>query len=406
VALRIGINALYLIPGGVGGTEIYLQFLLRSLARIDKTNEYFVFLNRETGDEFVPEAFHAVRCAVRATFRPARILFEQIRLPRLLAAHGIDVLLNPGFTAPLFTRCPQVTVFHDLQHKKHPEYFRALDLPFWNMLLAGSAARSSRLIAVSENTARDLAENFPLAAGKIATVPHGVDPEFYEIGRKKTSHSGRPFILVVSTLHPHKNLQRTIEVFRQFRTAHPEYKLVVAGLKGFAAAELQDRVHTLGLSEDIQFTGWIPRDDLYALFGAAHAFYAPSLFEGFGLPLVEALAAGIPTACSSIPPFVRIADGVACVFDPSSIDAMRDALETITGNEDFRSRAMVEGPARARHFDWDKAAEGTLRELITAINRPDRENSPETTLPPVPSETALRAPGPPTSSGHKASPIR
>jgi glycosyltransferase involved in cell wall biosynthesis len=364
--LRIGINALYLIPGGVGGTEIYLRFLLRSLARIDKTNEYFVFMNRETGDDLAPETFHAVHCAVRATFRPARILFEQIRLPRMLAAHGIDVLLNPGFTAPLLARCPQVTVFHDLQHKKHPEFFRAWDLPFWNMLLAGSAACSSRLIAVSENTARDLAENFPRAAGKIATVPHGVDPEFFEIGGKKPAQSGRPFILVVSTLHPHKNLERTIEVFRQFRTTHPEYKLVIAGLKGFATAGLRDRVRTLGLSEDIEFTGWIPRGDLYALFNTASAFFAPSLFEGFGLPLVEALAAGIPSACSSIPPFRGIANGVACLFDPSSIEAMRNALEMVTGNEDFRSRAMIEGPARARHFDWDKAAEGTLRELIAA----------------------------------------
>jgi glycosyltransferase involved in cell wall biosynthesis len=406
VALRIGINALYLIPGGVGGTEIYLQFLLRSLAHIDKTNEYFVFLNRETGDDLAPDTFHAVHCAVRAAFRPARILFEQIRLPRMVAAQGIDVLLNPGFTAPLFAGCPQVTVFHDLQHKKHPEFFRAWDLPFWNMLLAGSAARSSRLIAVSENTARDLAENFPRAAGKIATVPHGVDPEFFEIGRKKAAPAGRPFILVVSTLHPHKNLERTIEVFRQFRTTHPEYKLVVAGLKGFATAGLQDRVRALGLSEDVEFTGWIPRGDLYALFGAASAFLAPSLFEGFGLPLVEAMAAGIPSACSSIPPFQGIADGVACLFDPSSSAEMRDALETVTGNEDFRSRAMVEGPARARHFDWDKAAEGTLRELIAAITRPDRENSPEKDVPRVPIGTASRAPARRPSTGHKASPIR
>jgi glycosyltransferase involved in cell wall biosynthesis len=376
VALRIGINALYLIPGGVGGTEIYLQFLLGSLARIDNTNEYFVFQNRETGDQFLPAnpRFHAVHCAVRAAFRPARILFEQVLLPRALARHGIDVLLNPGFTAPLLARCPQVTVFHDLQHKVHPEFFRARDLPFWNMLLAGSAARSSRLIAVSENTARDLADTFPRAAGKIATVPHGVDPEFFEIGKKKPAHSGRPFILVVSTLHPHKNLERTIEAFLQFRTVHPEYKLVVAGLKGFATAGLQDRARALGLSEDIDFTGWIPRSDLYALFSAASAFFAPSLFEGFGLPLVEALAAGIPTACSSIPPFRLIADGVACVFDPCSVDAMRNALEMVTGNEDFRSRAMVEGPARARNFDWDKAAEGTLRELTTASFSSRRTN--------------------------------
>ncbi len=124
----------------------------------------------------------------------------------MLKANHIDVLLNPGFTAPLFTRCPQVTVFHDLQHKRHPEFFRTRELPFWNVLLAGSAARSARLIAVSDNTARDLAECFPHAAGKIATVPHGVDPEFFmrSVAKSAPVSATRPFILVVSTLHPHR----------------------------------------------------------------------------------------------------------------------------------------------------------------------------------------------------------
>jgi glycosyltransferase involved in cell wall biosynthesis len=359
----------------VGGTEIYLRFLLRALARIDAANHYFVFLNRETESGMVPECprFHGVRCAVRASFRPARILFEQIRLPRILARHGIDILLNPGFTAPLLARCPQVTVFHDLQHKIHPEFFRAWDLPFWNMLLAGSAARSTRLIAVSDNTARDLAALLPRAKGKIATIAHGVDPAFFEIGRERRESAGsvplaRPFILIVSTLHPHKNLDRAIEAFQQFRTAHPEYRLVVAGLKGFAAQALGDRVRALGLPEEVEFTGWIPRSDLYSLFGAATAFLAPSLFEGFGLPLVEALAAGIPSACSSIPAFREIAGEIARTFDPSSTEAMREALETITQDEAFRSRAMLEGPRRARAFDWDKTAEATLRELIAAAH--------------------------------------
>jgi glycosyltransferase involved in cell wall biosynthesis len=415
VALCIGINALFLIPGGVGGTEIYLRFLLRSLSRIDKTNDYVVFLNRETGSDLVPASprFRGIRCAVRASFRPARILFEQTRLPRMLARHDIDVLLNPGFTAPLFARCPQVTVFHDLQHKIHPEFFRVRDLPFWNMLLAGSAACSRRLIAVSDNTARDLAQRLPRAKGKIAAVPHGVDPAFFEIAKERREHRGsarptRPFILVVSTLHPHKNLERAVEAFRHFRTAHPEYRLVVAGLKGFAARGLQEQVRSLGLQEHIEFTGWIPRSDLYSLFAAASALLAPSLFEGFGLPLVEALAAGIPSACSAIPPFREIAGEIAYMFDPSSTDAIREALEMVTQNEDFRARAMVEGPQRASGFDWDKTAEATLRELIAAarFTQPDHESTQETGVPPAPTKTALRAPAPPTSNGHGANPTR
>ncbi len=136
--LRIGINALFLLPGGVGGTEIYLRSLLTALAAIDEINEYYVYVNAETGSDLLPGAprFHLVRCPVRAKIRPLRIIFEQSGLPFMLARDRIDVVLNPGYTAPFLAPCPSVTVFHDLQHKRHPEFFRRLDLPFWNALLA------------------------------------------------------------------------------------------------------------------------------------------------------------------------------------------------------------------------------------------------------------------------------
>src|SRR5580704_16100880 len=121
--LRIGVNALYLIPGGVGGTEIYLRNLLKALASIDARNEYVVFTNRETGRDLVPQQpnFTHAPQPVRASFRPARILWEQLVLPSSVRRHRIDVMFNPGFTAPLRCGCPMVTVFHDLQHKWHPE---------------------------------------------------------------------------------------------------------------------------------------------------------------------------------------------------------------------------------------------------------------------------------------------
>src|SRR5438477_6501482 len=123
---RIGVNALYLIPGGVGGTEIYLRNLLRAFAEFDNHNEYVVFTNRETGADLVPKQsnFEWAPQPVRASFRPARILWEQIGLPLAVRNRCIDVLFNPGFTCPTLSACPNVTVFHDLQHKRHPEHFR------------------------------------------------------------------------------------------------------------------------------------------------------------------------------------------------------------------------------------------------------------------------------------------
>src|SRR5579859_6515917 len=298
-SLRIGVNALYFIPGGVGGTEIYLRNLLRALAEIDGANEYFIFTNRETGTDLVPVRpnFHVAEQAVHAVSRPARIVWEQTLVPLAIAARQIDVLLNPGFTAPILCGCPQVTVFHDLQHKRHPEHFRWYDLPFWRFLLFWSAQVSQTLIAVSEATRADLERFYRLPPEKIRVVPEGVEPEFFELACRRRPER---FLLSVSTLHPHKNIERLLRMFAEFRKTRPEFRLVIAGLRGFDAANLERLRDQLGLRETVDFTGWIRRQELYELYARAFAFLYPSTFEGFGLPVLEALAAGVPAACSSI----------------------------------------------------------------------------------------------------------
>lgn len=367
--LRIGINALYLIPGGVGGTEIYLRSLLEALARIDGRNEYFVFINRESASDppITSPRLQLVPCAVSASRRPARILWEQIVFPFLLRKHRIDVLFNPGFTMPLLSRRPSVTVFHDLQHKRHPEFFRWFDLPFWQFLLWASARRSRSLIAVSQATADDLVRFYPGVNGKTVVIPHGVDPECFRIGKRRLRNAklaaGEKYLLTVSTLHPHKNLSHLMEAFQLFRKSHPLFRLVIAGLKGFAAAELEARRRELGLEEFVTFTGWIPRNDLYGLLEHTDAFIAPSRFEGFGMPILEALAAGIPTACSGIAPMNEISGAAAVHFDPDSVPGIAAAMESIADDAGFRARAAIAGPERARQFDWDRTAELTLRQI-------------------------------------------
>ena len=192
--LRIGITALYLLPGGVGGTEIYLRNLLGALSLVDSSNEYFVFTNLETDDGLVPAApnFHHVRQNVHASFRPARILWEQAVLPFHVHRLRLSVLFNPGFTTPFLCPCPVVTVFHDLQHKRHPEYFRWFDLPFWQFFLYWSARRSHRIVAVSEATRADLERFYGLDHSTVRVVPHGVEEAFFEVGRQRDEHSLGP----------------------------------------------------------------------------------------------------------------------------------------------------------------------------------------------------------------------
>ncbi len=356
--LRIGINALYLIPGGVGGTEIYLRNLLQALAEIDPVNEYHVFTNKETEAGLVPTApnFIPQPTGVRAAFRPFRMVWEQTGLPFAASRLKLDCLFNAGFTAPVITACPNVTVFHDLQHKQYPENFRWFDLPFWNLFLYWAVKRSQILIAVSDATKQDLRRFYKLPESKIRVVPHGVEREFFAIhNQPDRTH---PYLLCVSTSHPHKNLDRLIRVFGEFRKHHPEYRLVISGVRGFQAEFLEKIADAR-----VQFTGWIPRSDLYELFRGAAASIYPSTFEGFGMPVLEAMAAGVPLACSNIEPLRSIAGKAALQFDPSDENAMLDSMNRLVTEGD---RLRPIGRERASQFTWRAAAEKTLSAILHA----------------------------------------
>jgi glycosyltransferase involved in cell wall biosynthesis len=362
--MRIGVNALYLIPGGVGGTEIYLRFLLGALAEVDARNEYFVFTNRETDGSVVPKQanFRHVPQNVHAVNRPLRLIWEQTLLPLAAVRLRLDVLLNPGFTAPLLCSCRQVTIFHDLQHKRHPEYFRWFDLPFWNFFLYWSAVVSAVVVAVSDATRQDLLRWYRLPEAKVRTVASGVDPHFFTLRGKR---SPEKFLLAVSTLHPHKNLDGLLRAFALFSERHAEYRLVVSGLHGFFSDQLHGLRESLRLGERVEFPGWIPREELYDSYRRAAAFLYPSFFEGFGLPVLEALAAGVPTACSAIEPLNEIAGDAALKFDPHDTVAMAAAMDRLVEDKAVQARLAEVGPVRAAQFDWRVTAASILEILNT-----------------------------------------
>jgi glycosyltransferase involved in cell wall biosynthesis len=369
---RIGINALYLIPGGVGGTEIYLRELLQALALIDSVNQYFVFTNFESGDDgLVPNQanFHRKAQAVRASFRASRLLWEQTVLPIEIARCRLNVLFNPGFTMPFFGHCPTVTLFHDLQHKRHPEHFRRLDLPFWRLLLWIAAHRSNRLIVTSEATSADLEHFYGIPAKLVTVIPHGVALRFFALDRSHTE----PYLLYVATLHPHKNHERLLRAYARRR--RPE-RLVLAGMPGFNARAVETLIAELNLGDSVRLTGWIPREELYGLYDRAQSCVNPSTFEGFGMPMLEALAAGVPTACSDIRPLREIAGEAALFFDPLDEDAIAAALDRITGDEYLRRALALAGPKRARSFTWERTARKTLETLLQCVDNPTTVATP------------------------------
>ena len=272
---------------------------------------------------------------------PARILWEQAALPLAAVRHSLDVMLNPGFTAPLFAPAPRSRCFTTCSTSATPS------------ISAGSTCRSGGSSCSGRRTFRACCWPFPppprptccsyyrLPESKVRVAPQGVDPVFFEIARRRHPE---PFLLAVSTLHPHKNLDGLLRAFAGFRRTHPEFRLVVCGLHGFSTGPLHDLRDSLGLRDAVDFPGWIPREDLHDLYARAWAFVYPSLFEGFGLPLLEALAAGIPTACSGIEPLPSIAGGAALEFDPLDATAMR---RSHGAHRDRRGFAGAPGRSRA-----------------------------------------------------------
>lgn len=365
--MRIGINALYLLPGGVGGTETYLRELLEWMPRIAPEHEFFLIVNRESEAAELSENhhMHTVRTGVSATSRPARLLYEQLRLPAQARSLGLDVLFNPGFTAPALCGCPCVTTFHDLQHKLHPEFFRRLDLPAWNFFLGIAARRSRRILAVSQATADGFRRFYPKAKQPIDITPLGAREVFFSL--RSSSLPPDDVLLCVSTLHPHKNHVRLIRTFAKWRAESGSVtRLVLAGMKGFATGEVEQTIAECEAADFVTLTGWISDQRLLALYRDARAFIFPSLFEGFGIPVVEALACGIPTAVSAIEPMQSHTGDAALLFDPFDEQAIAVAISRILSDETLRARLTVEGPRQATQFRWEQTARLTVKSLEAA----------------------------------------
>ena len=367
-SLRIGVNALYLIPAGVGGSEIYLRSLLLGLSQLETPHQFEVFTNAETSPDLVPRHpnWCEHRTGVRASIRPLRLLFEQTLLP--FACSDLDVLFCPGFTAPALAPCHTVTTIHDLQHVRHGEYFRRLDLPFWRYFVWQAVRTSTRLIAVSDQTRTDVLRHYSIPETKVITVWHGVEQEFSAIAERRKRTCCEPIMLFPATTHLHKNHSRLLRAFRKFSLESPEWRLVLTGVMGYAHESVCAEVAALGIERSVDILGWLPRAQLYDWFERAAALLYPSLFEGFGLPVLEGLTAGVPTACSAIEPLLTIVGDAALLFDPYSESAILDGMRRITQDEELRCRLALAGPKQSARYGGNACAEATLRVLEQAVS--------------------------------------
>lgn len=367
--MRIGINALYLIPGRVGGSEIYLRRLLRHLAALDRENDYAVFTNRDSrGSLDLGPNFREYSCSVRPRFRPQRILWEQFLLPLRARKLELDVLHSPGFTAPLICPCPSLVTILDLIYLDFPETFPPLARLMMKFFTHQGAKRSARVIALSGYSRDEMLWELDLPPKKVRVIPlgaperesDGLSPE----GRKAVlSRHGlsAPYILAIASAHPHKNIMRLLEAFYHLRQKGLPHRLAVVGVRhGRYFGELRKACDRLEIAGDVVFTGWIPEAEKEAILSGADLLAFPSLLEGFGLPVLEAMRFSVPVACSDAPSLLEVTGDAAYLFNPYSVEEIARALEACLTLPELRRDLIEKGRKQAAKFSWEKTARQTL----------------------------------------------
>lgn len=370
---HIGLNLIFLVPGETGGMETYARELIPRLARMNGVR-LTAFINREM-TEGISGPWHDIShktVPVRARNRVEWVCGEQQYLPRLAARAGCDLMHSLASTSPLRGPFTRVTTIHDLNYKLVPEAHFGLRSLGMRVLVPASARRSHRIIAISGSTSRDVVSHLGVNPDKIDVVPQGVSqrspatatPE--PLLRVKLGLSERPILLSVSAKRPHKNLLRLLEAHGRLA---PETRpvLVIPGYPTPHGEELIRRARALGTLEHVRLPAWVAPPDLEGLYAAAAAFVFPSLYEGFGLPILEAMARGVPVACSNRSSLPEVAGDAALLFDPLDEDAIRVALERLLGDPVLARRLREAGWERAHRFSWDATAAGTAASYARAL---------------------------------------
>jgi glycosyltransferase involved in cell wall biosynthesis len=363
--LHVGLNLVYLVPGETGGMEVYARELIPRLAAIEGLR-LTAFVNREAAAG-EPGPWHDVAhetVPVKARNRLEWVRGEQQHLPRMAARAGCEIVHSLASTAPLWGRFVRVTTIHDLNYKLVPDaHFGLLRLGM-GVLVPAAARRSDRIVAISRSTASDLESHLGVSPAKVDVVPQGVsqtdevEPTPERELRAKLGLGDRPILLSVSAKRPHKNLRRLLEAHARL-PAEGRPLLVVPGYATPHEDELIAAATTLGSADDVRFPHWLDRPDLEGLYGAATAFVFPSLYEGFGLPVLEAMRRGLPVACSNASSLPEVAGDAALLFDPHDVGAIEGALRRLLDDVDLRARLSEAGPRRAAEFSWDATATGT-----------------------------------------------
>jgi glycosyltransferase involved in cell wall biosynthesis len=372
--MHIGLNLIFLVPGETGGMEVAARETIPALvAAAPPGTRFTAFVNRDAGPGPWGDLIEKVEVPVRASNRVEWVRGEQMLLPRLAQRAGVDLVHSLASTAPAWGRFTRVVTVHDLIYRILPEAHgggRALGM---RVLVPLAARRSDRIVAVSENTKRDIVSYLHVPAERIDVVypghgsPSGVAPIGEREIRDRLDLGDRRVLLSLSAKRKHKNIAPLLDALADLESRPV---LVLAGYPTDYELELQARARRLGIAEDVRWPGWLSDAEVEGLWAITKGFVFPSLYEGFGAPPLEAMARGVPVACSNTAATPEIAGDAALLFDPGDPQSVATALKRLLAGGADIDRLTRAGVARAAEFTWERTARGLLASYGRALGRP------------------------------------
>jgi glycosyltransferase involved in cell wall biosynthesis len=365
--MRIGFDATA-IPANRTGAGNYIFNLVQALARIDSHNQYMIFAKPSHIGEFGIDQPNFHFTGVNLSARPQRLAWEQASLPLRIKQLGLDVLHSPHYTMPLPKTCKSVVTFCDMTFHLLPEMHSRLKRVFFQRMMRWSASHADKLIAISESTRHDVIRLLNVAPEQIVTIPLAASPDYRalpancvaEVCTRYELMPGR-YIAYVGVLEPRKNVPLLIEGYAALAAEFPDIPLVIAGKKGWMYDEIFQRLTALGLEQRVRFLGYVPDADLTPLYNGARVFVYPSRYEGFGLPVLEAMQCGTPVITTNVSSMPEVAEDAALLVAPDDLAGLVVALRRVLTDDILARDLGQRGQKRSATFSWERCAQETLQ---------------------------------------------
>jgi glycosyltransferase involved in cell wall biosynthesis len=370
--LHIAIDA-HSVGAQLAGNESYAVNLIEALAEIDQTNLYTLYVTRPAGIDRFANRWSNFK--VRQTLPHTPLVRIPLTLSAELRRHPVDVL-HVQFTAPPFAPCPVVTTIHDLSFEHLPETFKRRSRAQLRLTVRRTARKAALILTLSEFSRRDIIETYAVGSERVIVTPAAAPTHFKpvtsETELEKTRERygiGANYLLSLGSIQPRKNLTRLIEAFQQLRKSRPDDELpqlVIAGKRGWLDDEVFRAAQQDSLNGSVKFIGYVPEEDLPALYSGAMCFVYPSYFEGFGLPVLEAMQCGAPVIAGNQTSLPEVAGDAALLFDPFDTRALGEAIARVIDHPDYRADLRARGLKRAAEFSWTATARLTLKAYDSA----------------------------------------